>query len=77
MLGDVAILTCGQPISEEVGVKLENVTLGRARKVVVTVRSASVRLDCGGAPACGRVESQADNLEESSTGRARELSRWV
>ncbi len=39
MLQDIAILTGGQVISEEVGLKLENVTLdllGRARKVVVT-----------------------------------------
>jgi chaperonin GroEL len=39
MLGDIAVLTGGQVISEEVGLKLENVgvdLLGRARKVVVT-----------------------------------------
>ena len=39
MLGDIAILTGGTPISEEVGLKLENSgldLLGRARKVVVT-----------------------------------------
>jgi chaperonin GroEL len=39
MLTDMAILTGGQVISEEVGLKLENVTLdllGRARKVVIT-----------------------------------------
>ena len=39
MLQDMAILTGGQVISEEVGLKLENVTLdllGRARKIVVT-----------------------------------------
>ena len=39
MLADIAILTGGQVISEEVGLKLENVSidlLGRARKVVVT-----------------------------------------
>jgi chaperonin GroEL len=38
-LQDIAILTGGQVISEEVGLKLENVTLdllGRARKVVIT-----------------------------------------
>src|ERR671931_746665 len=38
MLGDIATLTGGQVISEEVGLKLENVgleLLGRARKVVV------------------------------------------
>src|SRR5437762_8161744 len=39
MLQDMAILTGGQVISEEVGLKLENISLdllGRARKVVVT-----------------------------------------
>jgi chaperonin GroEL len=39
MLQDMAILTGGQVISEEIGLKLENATLdllGRARKVVVT-----------------------------------------
>ncbi|MFL6220621.1 MAG: chaperonin GroEL, partial [Actinomycetes bacterium] len=39
MLADIAVLTGGQVISEEVGLKLENVALdllGRARKVVVT-----------------------------------------
>jgi chaperonin GroEL len=39
MLQDIAILTGGQVISEEVGLKLENVTLdmlGKARKVTVT-----------------------------------------
>jgi chaperonin GroEL len=39
MLQDMAILTGGQVISEEVGLKLENITLdmlGKARKVVVT-----------------------------------------
>ncbi|MGH2652909.1 MAG: chaperonin GroEL [Actinomycetota bacterium] len=39
MLQDMAILTGGQVVSEEIGVRLENVTvdmLGRARRVVVT-----------------------------------------
>ena len=39
MLGDIAILTGGQVISEEVGLKLESVSLdmlGTARKIVVT-----------------------------------------
>src|SRR4051795_75538 len=39
MLGDIAVLTGGQVITEEVGLKLDSVTvdlLGRARKVVVT-----------------------------------------
>jgi chaperonin GroEL len=39
MLQDIAILTAGQVVTEEVGLKLENVTLdllGTARKVIVT-----------------------------------------
>ena len=39
MLQDIAILTGGQVVSEEVGLKLENVTLdllGKARKIVIT-----------------------------------------
>ncbi|MBV8939499.1 MAG: chaperonin GroEL [Alphaproteobacteria bacterium] len=39
MLEDIAILTAGELISEELGIKLENVTvrsLGRAKKVVIT-----------------------------------------
>jgi chaperonin GroEL len=39
MLQDIAILTGGQVVTEEVGLKLENVTLdllGKARKIVIT-----------------------------------------
>ena len=45
MLQDIAILTGGQVISEEVGLKLENTTidlLGRARKVVITKDNTTV-----------------------------------
>jgi chaperonin GroEL len=45
MLQDMAILAGGQVISEEVGLKLENVTvdlLGRARKVVVTKDTTTI-----------------------------------
>jgi chaperonin GroEL len=45
MLQDMAILTGGQVISEEVGLKLENVTLdllGRAKKVIVTKDETTV-----------------------------------
>ena len=57
MLQDMAILTGGQVISEEVGLKLENVgveLLGRARKVVVTkdettiVEGAGVKSEVSG-----------------------------
>jgi chaperonin GroEL len=45
MLQDIAILTGGQVISEEVGLKLENTTvdmLGKARKVVITKDETTV-----------------------------------
>jgi chaperonin GroEL len=45
MLEDMAILIGGQVVSEEVGLKLENVTvdlLGRARKVVVTKDATTI-----------------------------------
>src|SRR6202000_1851373 len=45
MLGDIAILTGAEVISEEVGLKLDNVTLdllGRARRVVVTKDETTV-----------------------------------
>jgi chaperonin GroEL len=54
MLQDMAILTGGQVISEEIGVKIENVTLdmlGRARKVVVTKDDTTI------------VEGQGDSEE--------------
>ena len=38
MLEDIAVLTGGQVISEDLGIKLENVTidmLGKARKVTI------------------------------------------
>jgi chaperonin GroEL len=45
MLEDMAILTGGQVVSEELGLKLENVsldTLGRARRVVVTKDTTTI-----------------------------------
>src|SRR6266487_2781123 len=52
MLQDVAILTGGQVVSEEVGLKLENVSLdllGGARKVVVTKDETTI-VEGGGDP---------------------------
>ncbi len=45
MLADMAVLTGGQVISEEVGLKLDNTTLdllGRARKVVITKDTTTI-----------------------------------
>lgn len=52
MLQDIAILTGGQVISEEVGLKLENATLdllGQARKVVITKDETTI-VDGAGKP---------------------------
>ena len=58
-LQDIAILTGGQVISEEVGLKLENVTLdllGQARKVVITKDETTIVEGAGDAEAiAGRV----------------------
>ena len=51
MLQDMAVLTGGQVISEEVGLKLENVTLdllGRAKRVIITKDNTTI-VDGGGA----------------------------
>jgi chaperonin GroEL len=51
MLQDMAILTGGQVITEEVGLKLENVTLdllGRAKKVIVTKDETTIVEGTGG-----------------------------
>ena len=45
MLEDVAILTAGQVISEDLGIKLENVTLdmlGKAKKVIITKEETTI-----------------------------------
>src|SRR6202022_1341688 len=52
MLADIATLTGGQVLSEEVGLKLENATLdllGRARKVVVTKDNTTI-IEGAGSP---------------------------
>ena len=66
MLQDIAILTGGQVISEEVGLKLENTTLdllGRARKIVVTKDDTTI------------VEGAGD--EKEVKGRIAQLKREI
>jgi chaperonin GroEL len=70
MLQDIAILTGGTVISEEVGLKLENVTtelLGRARKVVISKDNTTV-IDGDGAEAdvkarITQIEREIDNTD--------------
>src|SRR6202043_3096611 len=50
MLEDIAILTGGQMISEDLGIKLENVTiqmLGRAKKVVIEKEKTTIVYGAG------------------------------
>ncbi len=60
MLQDIAILTGGQVISEEVGLKLENTTLdllGKARKIIITKDETTIVEGAGSeAQVAGRVE---------------------
>jgi chaperonin GroEL len=76
MLGDIAILTGGQVISETVGLKLENAgldLLGRARKVVVTKDETTIVEGSGDAEAIqGRVNQIRAEIEKSDSDYDRE-----
>ncbi|MBI1350985.1 MAG: chaperonin GroEL [Actinomycetales bacterium] len=76
MLQDIAILTGGQVISEEVGLKLENATLdllGRARKVVVTKDETTIVEGAGDAEQiAGRVSQIRSEIEKSDSDYDRE-----
>ena len=70
MLSDIAILTGGQVISEEVGLKLENADLdllGKARKVVVTKDETTIVEDAGG-PRPDRGPDQPDQGRDREVG---------
>ncbi|MFF4231161.1 chaperonin GroEL [Streptomyces sp. NPDC001820] len=76
MLNDIAILTGGTVISEEVGLKLENASLdllGRARKVVVTKDETTI-VDGGGdsEQVAGRVKQIRAEIENSDSDYDRE-----
>jgi chaperonin GroEL len=76
MLQDIAILTGGQVITEEVGLKLENVTLdmlGRARKVTVTKDETTV-VEGAGDPAdiSGRITQIKAEMENTDSDYDRE-----
>ena len=71
MLQDIAILTGGQVISEEVGLKLENTgleLLGRARKVVVTKDETTIVEGAGDQDQiAGRVNQIRNEIENSDS----------
>ncbi|MFG1618094.1 chaperonin GroEL, partial [Nonomuraea wenchangensis] len=76
MLNDIAILTGGQVIAEEVGLKLENATLdllGRARKVVVTKDETTIVDGAGDAEQIsGRVNEIRAEIERTDSDYDRE-----
>jgi len=76
MLGDIAILTGGTVISEEVGLKLENAgldLLGRARKVVITKDETTIVDGAGDSDQVqGRVNQIRAEIESSDSDYDRE-----
>ncbi|GAA1454959.1 chaperonin GroEL [Nesterenkonia lacusekhoensis] len=76
MLADIAILTGGQVIAEEVGLKLENATLdllGTARKVVVTKDETTIVEGAGEESEIeGRVQQIKAEIENSDSDYDRE-----
>jgi len=76
MLGDIAILTGGQVISEEVGLKLDSVdldVLGRARKVVVTKDETTIVDGAGDADQiAGRVNQIKTEIDNTDSDYDRE-----
>ena len=76
MLGDISILTGGQVISEEIGLKLDTVTLdmlGRARKVVVTKDDTTIVEGGGSADEItGRVNQIRAEIDRSDSDYDRE-----
>jgi len=76
MLKDIATLTAGQVIAEELGLKLENVTisdLGRAKKIKIDKENTTI-IDGQGdeKEIAGRVETIRRQIEETSSDYDRE-----
>ncbi len=76
MLEDIAILTGGKVISEDLGIKLENVQisdLGRAKKITIDKDNTTI-VEGGGKPADiqGRVKTIRAQIDETSSDYDRE-----
>jgi chaperonin GroEL len=76
MLEDIAVLTGGQTISEDLGIKLENVTLemlGRAKRVTITKEDTTIVDGAGKKPDIeGRVGQIKAQIEETTSDYDRE-----
>jgi len=76
LLEDIAILSGGQLISEDLGIKLENVTtamLGRAKKVIIEKEKTTIVHGAGNKPDIeGRVQQIKTQIEETTSDYDRE-----
>ena len=76
MLEDIAILTAGQTISEDLGIKLENVTLdmlGRAKRIRIDKESTTIIDGAGAKDAIeARVQQIKAQIEETTSDYDRE-----
>ena len=76
MLQDIAILTAGQVVSEDIGIKLENVSidmLGRAKKVTINKDETTIVDGAGEAEDIkGRVAQIKQQIEETTSDYDRE-----
>jgi chaperonin GroEL len=76
MLEDVAILTAGKMLSEDLGIKLENITmedLGRAKRVVIDKENTTIVEGAGRAQDIeGRVKQIRTQIEETTSDYDRE-----
>ena len=74
MLEDIAVLTGGRVISEDLGIKLENITmkdLGTAKKITVDKDNSTI-VDGGGSELEGRVKQIRAQIEETTSDYDRE-----
>jgi chaperonin GroEL len=76
MLQDIAVLTGGQVISDDLGIKLENVTLdmlGRAKKVVITKDDTTIVDGAGAKPEIeARIAQIRQQIEDTTSDYDRE-----
>jgi len=76
LLEDIAVLTHGQALTEDLGLKLENVTLealGTARKVTIDKDHTTIIEGAGAKPAIeGRIRQLRTQIEESTSDYDRE-----
>ncbi len=76
MLGDIAVLTGGRVIAEELGIKLESIDLkdlGKARRVVIDKENTTIVEGVGSEEAIkGRMEQIRKSIEETTSDYDRE-----